>query len=435
MPGSRGSQRARVTLAYAAFVLAGLGVGVAGVLLPAQIADYGVDRATIGITFFTFSAGFMLAGSSAGALIHRFGVRTALLVGAGTFLLAASYTAAGPAFVGLVVAQAAAGYGIGTLESVLNAYLAGLPRATILLNRLHAFFGVGALLGPLLATRLLALLPWTAVWLVLAVATLPLLAGFLVAYPPASRTPARDRMTVEPATTGSDDATARPTQRDRGLFATTLRQPGVLLAAALLAAYVGLEVGVGNWAFSYMVTEREQGDLLAGYAISGYWLGLTAGRFVISPILTRIGMTAIGMTYLCLSGVMAAAVFTWLAPDATSAGLSLIMLGFFLGPIFPTTMAVTPRLTTPQFVPTAIGLMNAGSVIGGSTLPWLAGVITQAVGLWTLFPFAAVLALTQVLLWWRMTHRLRGPATPAPDVPRRRDAAGREQPIADADEQ
>ena len=69
---------APVWLSYAAYVLAGVGAGVNGVLRPAQMAGYGVDRAAIGLTFFTGSAGFALAGLSTGALIGRCGVRIVL---------------------------------------------------------------------------------------------------------------------------------------------------------------------------------------------------------------------------------------------------------------------------------------------------------------------------------------------------------------------
>ena len=43
--------RPPVLMSYAAFVLVGISVGISGVLLPSQMASYGVDRATIGITF------------------------------------------------------------------------------------------------------------------------------------------------------------------------------------------------------------------------------------------------------------------------------------------------------------------------------------------------------------------------------------------------
>jgi fucose permease len=80
---------APVAVSYIAFILAGVGAAVTGVLLPTQIRDYGVDMATIGTTFFTFSAGFLLAGSTAGSLIHRHGIRVALIVGGGAYAAAA----------------------------------------------------------------------------------------------------------------------------------------------------------------------------------------------------------------------------------------------------------------------------------------------------------------------------------------------------------
>jgi fucose permease len=377
-------------LAYAAFVLVGVTAGVGGVLLPAQIDDYGVDRATIGLTFFTFSAGFMLAGATAGALIERFGTRLALASAGLTVAAAGLYLATRPGFAAFVVVQVVAGYGIGVLESVLNAYLSGLPGATTLLNRLHAFFGVGALLGPVLAAWMLGFLAWTSVWLVLAVASLLLAVGFLATYPAAAPEP--------PAPSG-------PPARG-GLLTAALRQRTVLLGAGLLAVYVGLEISVGNWGFSYLVTERGHPDLLAGYTISGYWLGLTLGRFLISPIAARLGVTAAGMTFGCLAGVTAAATLVWLAPAAAVASAGFALLGFFLGPIFPTAMAVTPRLTTARLVPTAIGVMNGVSVLGGAAFPWLAGAISQGVGLWTLLPYAALLAVLQLLIWWRLALRM-----------------------------
>jgi len=379
-------RRASVILAYAAFVLVGISAGINGVLLVAQMDDYGVSRATIGLTFFTGSAGFVLAGATAGWLIHRAGTRLALAVGGGAFVLAALYTATHPPFVAFVVLQIATGYAMGTLESVLNAYLAGLPNATTLLNRLHGFFGVGALIGPPLANWITDFSTWPSVWLVLALVAAPITLGFLATYPKTDPPPSQ----------------AEPAAKKRLLL-----QGGVLLGAILLAVYVGLEIGVGNWGFSYLVEARDQGDLLAGYVVSGYWLGLTAGRFLLSPLVTRLGLTAVGLMYTCLAGVIAATLLAWATPVA-----GLVLLGFFLGPIFPTAMAVVPLLTTARLVPSAIGVMNAGSVVGGSALPWLAGAIAQGAGVWTLLPFTLVLALVQLLVWWPMARLIKN--NPAP---------------------
>jgi fucose permease len=407
----------QLLLSYAAFVLIGVSAGVGGVLLPAQMGDYGVGRATIGITFFTVSAGFVLASLGTSALIHRFGLRIALAAGGGAFVLAGLYLATRPPFVAFVAVQLVIGFAAGVLETALNIYLAALPGATTLLNRLHAFWGVGALIGPVLASWILESAPWTVVWLVLAVAGIPLIAGFLLAYPGPGPGPGPGpEPGPEPGPgpgpsgpTASGPAAGVPAAPDAGgLLRAALRERGVLLGATMLTVYVGLELGVGNWGFSYLLQARALPGSLAGYSVSGYWLGLTLGRFLISPVAARIGMTAAGMMYACLAGVAAAVTLAWLSPAAAGASVALMLLGFFLGPIFPTTMAIAPRLAEPRLVPSAIGVMDAGSVVGGAALPWLAGVITQSAGIRMLLPYALTLAAALFAVWWPLARRIRG---------------------------
>ncbi|MEU7870468.1 MFS transporter [Dactylosporangium sp. NPDC049140] len=395
---------APVLLSYATFMLVGLNAGVGGVLIVSQMADYRVDEATIGITFFTSSAGYMLAGATAGALLHRVHVRMALLIGVGVYALGAVAMAVRPAFAILVAVQLLVGYGTGILESILNVFLAELPNSTTLLNRLHAFFGVGAFLGPLLAAWLLQYLEWTSVFLVLGVLCVPLATGFLLAYP-------RKAPAVEHA-----DA-PRPT----GMLRDALRSPAVVLGSTFLAVYVGLEIGVGTWAFTFLVQEHGEPSVVAGYTVSGYWLGLTLGRFLISPLATRIGMSAAAMATACLVGVTAGAAVLWAVPTAALATAAFVLLGFFLGPLFPTAMAVTPQLVPPRLMATAIGVMNGTSLLGGAGLPWLAGWLAQHIGIWTLMPFALVLSVVQLGVWRLMVTRGgAGPdrvATPEPAAP------------------
>lgn len=378
-----------VLLAYAGFVLAGLSAGVGGVLLPAQIADYEVSRATIGLTFFTFSAGFLLAGAFSGPLLHRLGMRATLVLGGAVCVTSWLYLGSRPPFVLFVLAHIVAGFGVGIIESVLNVYLAGLPDSATLLNRLHAFFGVGALAGPLLAAWMLGFADWPAVWLVLAGVAAPITVGYALAYP-----------------------RQEPTANEEPLIRGAVRVPGVLFAGAFLTVYVGLEIGVGTWAYSLLTEEHGQGPLLAGWSVSAYWLGLTVGRFVISPVGARLGLSPAGTSFVCLFGVTGAALLGWLDPTGMVVTPALVLLGCFLGPLFPTAIAVMPSVVEPKLVPTAIGVINGVSVLGGAGLPWLAGVLAQGVGLWTLLPYATVLAVAQLLLWRAVAARMRNPQRP-----------------------
>jgi fucose permease len=392
--------RSSILVSYAIFVLTGLTVGVSGVLLLAQMDDYGVDRATIGLTFFPFTAGFVLASMSLGPLIHRFGTRAVLLAGGGCFVLSALYQATRPSFVALVAVQALLGYASGLQESVPNAYLAALPRATARLNRLHAFFGVGALVGPIAATWTLQVTQWPRIWLGLAGVCLAMMVAVGVTFP-GRAAEQRAKKSAAPEAGGHGGT---------GLLLTVLREPAVLLGSALLAVYVGLEVGAGTWGVGYLVDARSTSHLVAGYALSGYWLGLTIGRFVLNGLTARMGLTTAGLMYTSQFGVLVFAALIWLVPVNAVIPAGFVLLGFFLGPIFPTSMAVLPDLMPARLVATAIGVVNAGSIVGGSVLPWLEGAIGQRVGVWTLMPVVCLLGVGQLLVWWRLAARMRPPA-------------------------
>ncbi len=188
-----------------------------------------------------------------------------------------------------------------------------------------------------------------------------------------------------------------------------------MLGAVFLSIYVGLEMSVGSWAFTFLIENWHQRDLLAGYAVTGYWLGLTVGHLVISPAGSRLGLSAVAITSGCLVGVGLGAALVWLAPIAVLASAGLAVLGFFLGPLFPTVMSVAPRLTVARLVPAAVGLMVGTSVVGGAALPWLARVIAQHAGAWTLLPYSIGLTALLGTVWWRLVRRL----PPGQEQPRR----------------
>jgi fucose permease len=338
----------------------------------------------------------VLSGLANGGLIRWLGTRGQLTLGTAVYLVTAFGIGLHPSFPMLLAASLVFGFGTGILDAGLNAYVATLTNHTALLNYLHAFFGIGALLGPLLAGEIVdhRHLPWQDTYLVLAAVSAPLLVGFALVLPRRA------------AVVGVDGPGAP--------LALALRRPEVALAAGFLMLYVGVEVTVGNWGYSLLTLGQGQEGLLASRVVSGYWLGLTLGRFLLNAIASRIGMSLQGMMYACLFGVIAATLLTWWGPNAAVGALGFGLIGFFLGPMFPTTIAVTPRLLPGRLVATAIGLLVGASVIGGAVFPWLAGALAQGLGLRSLLPYLLVLAILQTAGWWSIARRLRRPA-PVPD--------------------
>jgi fucose permease len=377
---------ARLLVAFAGFILIGISAGVSGVLLPSQMSDYHIDKVVVGLQFFTFSGGYLLSGIANGWLIRRLGERRQLSLGAAVVVGTALGVGLRPAFGLFLAATALLGFGTGILDAGLNAYVSNLPGRTALLNYLHAFFGVGALIGPQIGTLLLhAGRPWPDAYLLTGVIAVPVLIGLATLYP--SRLP--------PA----PDAHAAP-------LAAALGLRSVWLAGGFLCLYVGIEVTVGNWGFSLLTQQRGAGDLLAGLVVSGYWLGLTVGRFVINALASRAGVGVVAMMFGCLAGLTVVTALTWWVPDAVVGAVGFGLIGFFLGPVFPTTVAVQPRLVPSQLVPTAVGLLVGASVVGGSTFPWLAGALAQGLGLGSLLPYTLILSVILAGGWWALARRM-----------------------------
>jgi len=384
------SLRLPVGLAFFGFVLIGMNGGANGILLPSLSAFYSVGDAIIGLLFLVSSLGYFLSALSSGLLTQRLGLRWVLLIGAMTFLFGIlPFGLKLPLFL-LLPARLMLGFGIGMLETGLNIYVTALPRSTLLLNYLHAFYGVGALVGPIAASLILALQwGWNSVYLFLGGLNLLLLLGFGVLFGPVQL-----------------DASAQEGEQSpsRNVLSTTLRLPVIWLAALFLLVYVGVEVRLGNWSYSFLLENRHEGTLLAGEIVSGYWLGLTLGRFLLQNLAERLGVGTTGLMYACVTGVGIGLLLIWFIPAGVMAALGFCFIGFSLGPIYPLTVAIAPKLVPAHLGPSAIGLLVSVSIIGLAVFPWAAGVLAQFLGIWTLLPYTHGLTIIMFAIWRGLIH-------------------------------
>src|SRR5262249_54619316 len=138
-------------LAYAGFVALGLSNSLMGVAWPSIRATFGLPLDALGVLLTGSTIGYMLASAVSGRLMALINVGTLLAGGCG--LAAAGLLASGsaPSWPVLVALGFVAGLSGGAIDGSLNAYAAEhfSPRA---MNWLHAFFGIGATLGPAILT-------------------------------------------------------------------------------------------------------------------------------------------------------------------------------------------------------------------------------------------------------------------------------------------
>ncbi|HLG63402.1 MAG TPA: MFS transporter [Ktedonosporobacter sp.] len=383
--------RSPVLLACFGFALIGINGGANGVLLPSLSAFYHVGDATIGLLFLVSSLGYFLSALGSGFLTERLGLRWPLLLGTFTLLLGLLAFGLKLPFVLLLAARLLLGFGIGIIETGFNVYTVTLPRHAVLLNYLHAFYGVGALVGPLLASSILAgPWEWNSVYLVMAIIWLPLLPGIGVLF----NSVRLDTREQEGKESGSGN-----------VLGATLRLPIAWLAALFLLIYVGVEVSLGSWGYSFLLEVRQQGTVVAGWIVSGYWFGLTLGRFVLQPLAERFGIGIKVLMYACLAGIVIGLLLIWLLPSGIVAAAGFGFIGFSLAPIYPLTVALIPKLVPPRLGPSAIGMLVSISIIGLALFPWAAGILAQFRGIWTLLPYTLALTLMMLGLWYYLARQ------------------------------
>lgn len=385
--------RRRVALAFVAFVLIGAVDGATGVLLPSLQAHYGIGKGVVSLLFLTLTAGYIVAAFGSGLLVALLGERRFLALGAAAFALGALLVTLRPPFALVLLTMVGFGFGFAIIDAGLNTYIAGMPESTTLLNNLHAFYGIGGFLGPIVATGVLAAgLPWNAVYALWGGCGLLLLLGFAAAF---DAGPAGAR---QPATKTAGES----------LLTGILRLRLVWLAALFMLFYVGAEVSLGSWSYSFLTEVRHRGSLLSGWSVGGYWLGITLGRLTLARLAARRAIADAALIRYCLIGAGVGVLCVWLVPLPAFAAFGLWLAGFSIGPIYPTTIALLPGLVPARLVPSAVGFLAALGSMGAALFPWLAGNLAHAVGLWSLMPYIVALLVILSGAWLMLSISTRG---------------------------
>lgn len=375
--GDNTSRRRGVLLvAFAAFVMLGLADGSLGVAWPSMRSNFGRGVSELGALLAIGSLGYLTASTAYGWIHARLGTGAAL--GTGCTLMAVGMFGLAGAPVWLVIAFSAVllGVGGGLVDTGMNAH-AALEFDLRSINLLHASFGVGATLGPVLITiSLTAGTTWRGGYAVMALGQAAMALAIW-------RT--RSRWTSRPPETGDERV-------------VSVRRRRVLLMLSLFFVYTGAEVGVGQWAYTLLNEGRGMSTATAGGWVAAYWAGLTLGRFLVSAVGNRVSpsRTLNASVVMALIGV---GLLWWNPGDAGFVGLPVAGIGF--AAIFPTLVSLTPLRMGRDRSTRMVGYQLAAANLGIATLPWALGLFAEAQGLDVLGPgLFAITALFTILHLW-----------------------------------
>ncbi|MET8320362.1 MFS transporter [Micromonospora sp. NPDC005189] len=390
-------------LAYLAFVSLGLPDGLLGVGWPSIRGDFGVPTEAVGLVLTAGTIGYLTSSVLAGFTLARVGVG-ALLAGS-TLLASLALTgySLSPALAVLVGCALLLGLGSGAVDSGLNAYAAGAfgPRH---MNWLHAFFGLGVAIGPLIMTAALSAgLAWRWGYGIVAAAQLVLAAAFAL-------TVRAWKRSVPGAAAASASGGTSP--QVRVPVRATLRLPVVWSGTLAFVLYVAIEVSAGLWAFLLLTEGRGLSAAVAGGCVSAYWGSLFIGRVVQGVVAERLGSGLV--LRVSLAGMAVGAVLIAIPGPAALAVLGLVVVGFAAAPVFPLLTLTTADRVGPAHADRAIGLQIGAAGIGAALVPAGLGVLIGNTSVEVLGSALVVLALALIVLYELGARRSTG--RPAPEL-------------------
>ncbi len=372
-------------IAYLAFIIIlGVPEGLLGVGWPSIRDTFGLANDAVGVLLTAGTLGYMLASSNSGSIIARLGVGRALTAGAFLRSIALFGYAISPIWPVMISLGFVTGLGSGTIDAGLNTYVAANYSARYM-NWLHASYGIGATLGPLVMTAVLNTgASWR--WGYAMVGALQVGMALVVAL---------TRKQWRTTTQSAEVESAPPIKPASAL--NTLRRPMVWLGIILLFTAAGIEWVAGQWAYTLLAEGRGVAEDVAGLWTSIYWGSFTIARILAGVVVARIGSIALLRT--SMVGVIVGAALIGLNSGSPLSFLGLAAMGFSIAPVFPLLISCTPARVGLEHAANAIGFQIGAAGLGIAILPGLAGVLaTQLDNLEVIGPYMTAIAIALFLL-------------------------------------
>lgn len=273
------------------------------------------------------------------------------------------------------------GLGAGAVDASVNHYVANHYSSSVM-NFLHCFYGVGAVISPCIMAQALKVARWNEGYRWTAYIQMAILLVCVLSLPLWKQ----------------NEAAAEAENGDSAGIKETLKVPGVLLTLIAFYAYCSGEATCFLWTPSYFAGTRaglSDGTVASfGSLIFG---GLMLGRLISGFISNRLGdrrLIRIGIA-VELVGIL---MVMLPAPGYVIAAIGFVVIGTGMGPVYPAIQHMAPYNFGRRYSAAVIGLQMASAYIGSTFMPMVFGHIQQAVGIGIMPVYLTVFAVMNISL-------------------------------------
>lgn len=365
-----------VAVIYLIFVSLGLPDSLLGSAWPTMRADFRVPSSYAGYVSMTISFMTIVSALISPAIIKKIHTKWIVIFSIMLTILGLIGFSISGSYGMLFVFAVPYGLGAGAIDASINHYVANHYSGSIM-NFLHCFYGIGAVISPVIMSLALRWAKWNEGYRWIAYIQMGILLVCIISLPLWKK---------------NESPEGEDTSENSGIR-QAIRIPGVIPTLIAFFAYCAGEATCFLWTSSYFAGVKQGlsderiasfgslvvGGLVLGRLIAGFVSGKLGDRTLI-----RIGIVIemIGIIMVMLP-----------TPHYLAAAAGFVVIGTGMGPVYPSIQHMAPENFGKRNSAAVIGLQMASAYVGSTFMPMLFGNLQQRIGIGIMPVFLLVFAL------------------------------------------
>ena len=354
-----------VAVIYLIFISLGLPDSLLGAGWPKMQVAFQVPSSYAGYVSMTISFMTIISALLGPRMIRRFHTKWIVIVSIFMTILGLLGFSISGSYWMLFLFAVPYGLGAGAIDASVNHYVANHYSSSVM-NFLHCFYGLGAVISPYIMALALKLARWNEGYRWTAYVQAGILLVVILSLPLWKQNNAEDEAEI----------------KDSAGIKETLKVPGVILTLIAFFAYCSGEATCFLWTPSYFAGTKEglSDELIASFG-SLIFAGLMIGRVISGFISNKLGdrrLIRIGIAVELL-GILI--VFLPIQ-HYLAAAIGFVIIGTGMGPVYPSIQHMAPENFGKRYSAAVIGLQMASAYVGSTFMPMVFGHLQQHIGIW-----------------------------------------------------
>ena len=349
---------------YLIFISLGLPDSLLGSGWPKMQMVFGVPSSYAGYVSMTISFMTIISALLSPRMIRKLHTKRIVIISIGlTVLGLLGFSICGQYWM-LFLFAIPYGLGAGAIDAAVNHYVANHYSSSVM-NFLHCFYGVGAVISPYIMAHALKVARWNEGYRWTAYVQMGILLVCILSLPLWKK---------------NEDQSEEEARNSAGIK-EALKVPGVLLTLIAFFAYCSGEATCFLWTPSYFAGTKvglSDGTIASfGSLIFG---GLMLGRLISCFVSNRLGDRLLIRVGIAVELVGIAFVFLPLQGYIVTA-IGFVVIGTGMGPVYPAIQHMAPSNFGKRHSAAVIGLQMASAYLGSTFMPMVFGHLQQAIGI------------------------------------------------------